>query len=155
MTDGEHRPMTGATWVVVASASQADIYLRQKRFSALEIVHRLKEPDARAKEQDLSSDAPGRSFDSHGSGRHAMEPDHTGREHLREDFARRIAAEVESGRAADHFQHLMIVASPDMLGALREQLSAAARQLVSLEISKDLTAKGPSAIGVEIDRLTS
>jgi len=155
MSNGEDRPMTGATWIVVASASHADIYARKKRFSALEVVHRLTEPDARAKERDLSSDAPGRSFNSHGSGRHAMEPDHTAREHLRGDFARRIAADVESGRAAGHFQHLMIVASPDMLGALRGHLSDAARRLVSLEISKDMTAMGPGAIGVEIDRLTS
>lgn len=39
----------------------------------MEELEGLKHPASRAHERDLISDRPGRSFDSFGSGRHAME----------------------------------------------------------------------------------
>ena len=72
MTSNTNEPATGVTWVVVADASRAEIYSRQKRFSQLEPVQHLIEPEARSKEQELASDAPGRAFDSRGEGRHCL-----------------------------------------------------------------------------------
>lgn len=151
MTDNSGGPATGVTWVVVADASQAEIYMREKRFSELESVQRMTEPAARMKEGDLVADSPGRSFDIRGGGRHAMEPDHSEKERIRADFAGRIAAELEAGRNAGQFQHLAIIATPDMLGALRASLSATTRRLVVLEASKDMTGMEPAAIAREID----
>ncbi len=142
----------GPTWVVVADASRADFYIRHKRFSPMEPVQSLTSPDARAKEQDLGSDAPGRAFDSKGSGRHAMEPDHSGKEHLRENFAHQIADELDAGRVANKYQHLVIIAAPHLLGDIRGKLSRATRQLVTTEIDKEMTALDISAICTEIDK---
>jgi len=151
MTNKPSELMTGVTWVVVADASRADIYSRQKRLSPLEPVQCLTEPEARSKERDLASDAPGRTFDSRGEGRHAMEPDHTGKEHLRESFVHRIVEVLESGRNADHFQKLVIVAAPAVLGELRAQLSSAAQKQVVAEFDKHMTDQDTADIVRLID----
>lgn len=151
MRDKPDGPQTGVTWVVVVDAGRAEIYSREKRFSELEPVQTLDEPDARTRERDLKTDAPGRAFNSHGTGRHAMEPDQSPKARLREAFAERIAAELEAGRIANQYRHLAIVATPDMLGALRGELSRATQQLVSREIAKKMTGLGPAAIAAELD----
>ena len=151
MTKRASEQLTGVTWVVVADASRADIYSRQKRFSPLELVQSLTEPEARSKERDLASDAPGRSFDIRGEGRHAMEPDHSGKDHLRESFVSRIADELESARNADRFQQLVIVAAPAVLGALRAQLSGAIQKHVVAEFNKHMTGQDASVIAGLID----
>jgi len=108
-------------WIVVADAAYAEIFRRRKRFSKLERVGELSEPRARARERELVSDAPGRSFDSHGHGRHAMEADQNAKQSLREGFARQIAERLSTARASGEFGQLVIVAAPAMLGELRSQ----------------------------------
>jgi len=151
MTSDTGGLITGVTWVLVADSSQADIYSRQKRLSQLESVQHLTEPEARSREQEFASDSPGRSFDSRGDGRHAMEPDHTGKDHLRETFVRRIASVLESARNANSFQNLVIVAAPALLGELRSQLSSTTQKLVVAEIDKHMTGQEPAAIAALID----
>ena len=145
---------TGATWVVVADSSRADFFIRHQRFSPIEPIHSLTAPDARAKEHDLVSDAPGRTFDIKGSGRHALEPRHTGKEHLRENFAHQIAGELDAGRIANKYEHLVIVATPKLLGDIRTKLTSATRQLVMTEIDKEMTGQDLSVICAEIDKQT-
>lgn len=151
MTRNTNELGAGVTWIVVASADRADIYSRQKRYSQLEPVQHLDEPRARLKEQDLVSDTRGRAFDSGGQGRHAMEPDTTGKDHLREGFVHRIAETLEDARGADRFAHLVIVAAPAVLGALRAQLSGTTQQRVVAEIDKNMTGRDPEAIAELID----
>jgi protein required for attachment to host cells len=151
MMQSTNRLSVGPTWVVVADASRADIFLRHKRHSPLEAVQCLTDSEARSKEQDLVADGPGRTFDSAGKGRHAMEPDHTEKEHLRQTFAHRVAHVLESARQADRFKHLVIVAGPAMLGELRAQLDAATAKLVLAEFNKELTGHAPEAIAKLID----
>jgi protein required for attachment to host cells len=151
MTIKPDEALTRVTWVVVADSGRADIYSRQKRFSPLEPVQRLTEPEARSKEHDFASDAPGRSFDSHGQGRHAMEPDQTAKEHLRERFVRRISDVLESARNDDLFQQLVIVAAPAVLGALRQQLSQPVQQQLVAEIDKNMMDQDQAAIASLID----
>ena len=145
---------TGATWVVVADSSRADFYVRHQRFSPMESAHSLTAPDARAKEHDLSSDAPGRTFDIKGSGRHALEPGQTGKEHLRENFSRQVAGELDAGRIANKYRQLVIGAGPELLGDIRGKLSRATRQLITAEIDKEMTSLDLSAICAEIDEQT-
>lgn len=155
MGNDSDTPIGSPLWVVAADSTRAEIYRRRKRFSELELVRTLLEPMGRAKESELSSDAPGRAFDSAGAGRHAMEPEQTAREHLRESFARRIAEELDGGRTSGAYRGLVLVAGPDMLGALRGRLSRATQRLVALEIVKDMTGMDAACIAAEIDEHAS
>ena len=141
----------GDTWVVVANASRADIYSRQKKHGPLEVVQCLTEDKARAKERDLVADEPGRSFDSVGQGQHTMEPQHTEKDRLLTGFARRIAHVLESARQAERFGRLVIVAAPAMLGELRHQLDDVTAQHVTAEFSKELTDRDPETLAKLLD----
>jgi protein required for attachment to host cells len=141
----------GATWVVVADASRADIFLRNKRHSPLEAVQSLTDSDARVKEQDLVADGPGRTFDSVGKGRHAMEPDDTEKHHLRRAFAQRVSDVLEAARQADEFKHLIIVAAPAMLGELRTHMDKSTAKLIVAEFDKELTGQEPGVVAKLID----
>jgi protein required for attachment to host cells len=149
---GQTSERSGAEiWVLVADASRADIYSRHQRRSPLEVVQSLTEDQARAKEQDLVADAPGRAFDRAGRGRHALEPAHTEKEHLRTNFVHRITKVLQSARQAGRFKQLVVIAAPAMLGALRGQLDEATVACVVAEFNKEMTSQQPDVIAQLID----
>ena len=115
------------------------------------MVQHLADDEARARERDLVADKPGRFFDGAGQGRHAMDPVHTEKQHLRGTFARRIARELEAARIADRYTQLVIVAAPAMLGELRAHLDAPTASRVTAEYSKELAGQDPEAVAKLID----
>ena len=124
-------------WVMVADKSKARIFTIADPRGALldEVV--LEHPQAREREQTLTSDRPGRSYDSKGQGRHAMgtsvEPDQ--QETIR--FARQIAEHVQAAHNEGRCDRLLLVAGPPLLGLLREPLNTLTGLRVS-EIEKNL-----------------
>ena len=81
-----------STWVLVADSSRARLLKREKNRSLTE-TEAFVCPEERLREQDLTSDRGGRSFDSSGSGRHGMEPATSQHERVAIDFARQLAEE--------------------------------------------------------------
>lgn len=134
--------------VVVADSRHARIYQAAGVRAPFEAVAELHHPDSRLHEGDLVTDKPGVAFDGRGiHGRHAM----TGREdraHLQEvrQFAKELADRIEEERRLDHFDRLMLVASPQFLGELRQHLSASTRRLVEKEINKSVVDEDGDAI---------
>ena len=124
-------------WVIVADKSKARIFTVADPRGALmdEVV--LEHPQAREREQTLTSDRPGRSFDSKGQGRHAMgksvEPDQ--QETIR--FAKQITDHVQAAHNEGRCDRLLLVAGPPLLGLLREPLNTLTGLRVS-EIEKNL-----------------
>ena len=124
-------------WVMVADKSKARIFTIADPRGALldEVV--LEHPQAREREQTLTSDRPGRSYDSKGQGRHAMgtsvEPDQ--QETIR--FAKQIADHVQVAHNEGRCDRLLLVAGPPLLGLLREPLNTLTGLRVS-EIEKNL-----------------
>jgi len=127
------------TWIIVADASRARIF---EKAAASEDIHEKEtftHPASRLHEQELTSDLPGRAFDSKGEGRHAMGAKHDPKQNEAEEFARQLADHVEKARVDHRFDKLNIIAAPAMLGHLRAAMSDEARKLVTLELDKDLT----------------
>ncbi|MGB5259724.1 MAG: host attachment protein [Gammaproteobacteria bacterium] len=110
-------------WVVVADQSKARIFTTKEPRGPLQELVSLDNPYGREQEQSLVSDRPGRSFDSHGQGRHSMgttvDPSET--ETIR--FARRIADHLQEACNDGRCKKLLLVAGPYMLGVLRKQLN--------------------------------
>jgi protein required for attachment to host cells len=144
------RDVVGVTWVVVADASQASIYERHTRRGPLELVETFTETSARAAEHEILADAPGRTFDSFGAGRHAKQPEHTVKQNLREAFARHIAEFLEAGRKSNRYAQLAIIAAPTLLGELRRHLGNPTMQLLDTEIPKHMTTATPAEIAAEL-----
>ena len=133
-------------WVVAADNSRARIFSMQSKGAPLDEIEDLLHPEGRAHARDLKSDRPGRTYDSLGKGRHAKEPHSDIKKQEEMKFADRIADFLESARLREDFDRLVLVAAPGFLGMLRKQLSAAARQLVTQEIRKNLVNKKDAEI---------
>lgn len=65
--------MKKEVWVIVANSTYAKIYKAESNKSLKEIS-RFEHPASRLHEQDLVSSKPGRTFESVGPARHAVEP---------------------------------------------------------------------------------
>jgi protein required for attachment to host cells len=129
------------TWIVIADGMHARILRQDKRGAPLApaLDQELYEPAAHGFSRDLKSDAPGRAFDSTGSGgRHAMEPRTDPKTHEKQVFARRVAELVNDAALRKSFDQLVLVAPPKTLGELRTQLGENAKRLIIGEIDRDL-----------------
>ena len=101
---------------------------------------------ARTQVRHLTSDRPGRSFDSHGRGRHAMEPETDAKRHEAEVFAKEVAERIERARMEDEFDELVLIAAPEFLGLLRKSLSPTTAGLVAKAVDKSVADLSATAI---------
>jgi protein required for attachment to host cells len=125
-------------WILVANSSNAIIYEALNNHSLKEL-ERLEHPASRLHDQDLVSSRPGRSFDSIGPARHAMEYTTSPKTHEFQLFAQELVHHLEKGVDKALFNRLYIAATPHFLGILREALPERLKHLVIGEVHKDLT----------------
>ncbi|MDO8893868.1 host attachment protein [Nitrosomonas sp.] len=127
-------------WILSANSGNATLFTADSPTAALTELETFDNPDARVKQIELTSDRPGRSFDSHDDGRHAMEVKVDPKEQEQIRFAKLLVDRLEQGRVANEFGRLVVVAAPAFLGRLRENFNTSLNALLSLEIDKDFTA---------------
>ncbi|PTQ84055.1 host attachment protein [Nitrosomonas ureae] len=133
-------------WVLVANSGNATLFTADSPTASLTELMNFDNPSARIKQMELSSDRPGRSFDSHGEGRHAMAVEVEPKEQEQIRFAKLIVDRLEQGRVENAFERLVVVAAPTFLGLLRAHFNAPLSSLLSLEIDKDYTALRPEEL---------
>lgn len=124
----------------MADESLAIVYARKGRRSALTETSRLENEAARMKSGDLLADREGRTFDSHGQGRHSVERENADpKRQAAIAFARRIAAQIaKAAHSGGKFDELILVAAPRFLGLLRDALSSTGKTTPYLSIDKDV-----------------
>lgn len=133
-------------WVVAADNRRAKILETDTLMGSLTEIEDLVHPVARAHGRDLTSDRPGRSFDSRGQGRHAMEPETDVKRHEAEVFAKQVAERIELARSQGKFDQLVLIAAPQFLGLLRKSLSATTDGLVAKVVDKSVADLNATAI---------
>jgi protein required for attachment to host cells len=133
-------------WLLVADAGRAAVYETDAPRGPLHEVQDFIDPKNRLPEQELARDRPGRTFDSGGPGRHAMESHTPPAQVETERFAGVLADAVDAGLHQHRFEHLGLVAPPQFLGLLRNALSDETARRVVLELDKDLTRETPEAL---------
>ncbi|HEX5958225.1 MAG TPA: host attachment protein [Hyphomicrobiaceae bacterium] len=127
------------TWVLIADGARAKVFETKGKGKGLTPVADMTLEAELAPSRELGSDRPGRSFESVGTTRHAMQsPSDPHREQKRQ-FARRIAETVQSKQAAKSFDRLVVVAPPVTMGDLRAALPNQVRAAVTAEVVADLT----------------
>jgi protein required for attachment to host cells len=126
-------------WILAANSGNATLFTADSPIGSLTELETFDNPNVRAKQMDLTSDRPGRSFDSHGEGRHAMAVETDPKEHEQTRFAKLIVDRLEQGRIENAFERLVVAAAPGFLGQLRANYTAPLIELLSLEIDKDYT----------------
>ena len=132
------------TWIVSADSGRARIFAESDSNTPLQEVQDLVNPAARTGTTDELSDrmsplAAGQS--KHGSG-DAMptkqyQPQQTPEQRESQTFASDICAMLLQAKQEGRFDRLALVAEPQFLGALRNQLDPQLKSLVSYEIDKD------------------
>ena len=134
------------SWILVAESSRAHIYAAPNAKAALESVAVLEHPEARAHEQDLISDAPGRRFATGGPKRHSMGEAVSTKEEHAVRFARELATRLEKARVADRYDHLFLAAAPKFLGLLRDELTGETAAMVREQYAKNWLHEDPKVI---------
>jgi protein required for attachment to host cells len=123
-------------WVVVCDGAKALILENagDAKFPHLKTREVREQPDATTREQ--GTDAPGRSINSNGSRRSAMEQTdwHAQAE---QRFLADLAARLDAAVMAGETKSLIVVAPPRALGLLRQSFSSGLRSAVRAEIDKD------------------
>ena len=133
--------------VVVADEYRAIIYARETLTGPLRKLRTFTNETARMKTGELLSDRGGRSFDSHGQGRHTMagEKDAPQQQVARafaKDIAEKIAAESHRGTCRGY----AVIAAPRFLGLLRQEFAGAVKEEPYASVAKDVVAQDESVI---------
>ena len=128
------------TYILVADGARARLYANHGVGKGLQPVsgatHRA---DLHHHDRDILADRPGRTFNSVGQGRSAMEPQTEWHRFEKHKFAREMAKVLDAAAANKAFDRLILVAPPATLGDLRTELADATRKMVTAELPKDLT----------------
>ncbi len=127
------------TWILIADGARGKVLLHEGPGRGLRALEGLDFSEDVPPTRDIDADRPGRSFDSHGEGRHAMEPPSDPHRQRKEAFARRLAEVLVQGCRRNDFDQLVVVAPPSALGDLRNALAPEVKARVKAELPKDLT----------------
>jgi protein required for attachment to host cells len=140
------------TWIVVAESARARIFAMSGSKGKLREITDLTHPESRLHDRELTSDLPGRTFDSHGR-RHGMEQASDPHEQEAQMFATQVARHLDRGRREGNFDSLVLVAPPKFLGRLRAELSKSARDALVGELDKNLVEADQETLERQISAL--
>ncbi len=140
-------PSTKHYLVVVADESRAVLYSHETLSGPLSQLTELDNEAARMKTEDLITDRGGRSFDSHGQGRHTMTGGKYGpKHHAAEVFAKQIAERIASSTHKGTCRGFALVAAPRFLGMLRDALSSSTKAEPWTSVDKDVVGRDAAII---------
>lgn len=125
------------TWIVIADGARARVMQNVGPGKGIDAVEGLTFEGDHAPSIEIMADKPGRTFDSVGNARHAMEPSSDPHTELKARFLKTVSSALQ--QKIDDYDRLVLVAPPQALGLLRKSLPAAAAGKVTAELGKDLT----------------
>ncbi len=140
------------TWILVANQVEARIYSSKRLPENLILLNTLTNEEGAVHTRDLISDAPGRAYDSIGSGRHSMEPATGVKEEGRRRFVKEMVDLLESAHQKGRFDQLVFLTAPAVLGVIRKTLTGALARMVVKEIPKDVVGQGLDKIQEQLQR---
>jgi len=130
-----------STWVLVANASTARLFVSEDPRRSLRLDREFDHPESRMKGRELVADRPG-----HGLGNGTFVPASDPHDQQAEAFAAKLAGVLEQGRTSGACRRIVLIASPAFLGLLNAKLTSAARALVSDSLQKDYTRSDEKAL---------
>ncbi|MGF0536674.1 host attachment family protein [Agrobacterium sp. ES01] len=140
------------SWVIVCDGARA-LFIQNDGDTEklnLRVAERSSQEDEPSR--DLGADRPGRSHQSVGNGRSAMEETDLHAQ-AEEAFLKRTAERVNEMVYDKTIEDYVLIAPPSALGTLRQHLNAASTDAASAEIPKDLTNQPITDIEKHLTRL--
>ena len=134
-------------WVIVADESRALFYERKSARSPLKELFSLENEVGRMKPGELLADRGGRSFDSHGQGRHTITNEKSGpKKRAATEFAKDISQRVGNGLRDGACDEFVLISAPRFLGDLRGALAKAGNISPTLTIDKEVVGQDAAVI---------
>lgn len=128
---------TEVTWIVVADAARARIFKQAGAGNQLEELHVLTHPESQLHTGDLRTGGKGESLQSSGASTRQSDPQTTTMEKHAEHFAKEIAEYLRLARDKNLYGKLVIVAAPQELGRIRDNLDATTAKFLDKSIDKN------------------
>lgn len=129
------------TWILVAQGSCAKVLQVLRNGKEVSLIKEFAHEKTAAKGIDINTDRQGRSFESSGPMRHAMDVSEDIKDHERRVFAKEIAEFLSKAIAENKLSSLILVASPNLLGALRKAMPQSTHKYIKHELGKDLMSQ--------------
>ena len=129
------------TWIAAADGAHARILQHAKPAEGTKTIASEIFAETADFTRELGDDRPGRTFNSTGKMRHAIEPRCDLHEKHKEEFLRKFATHLDGALADDHYDQLILVAPPRVLGHLRKYLSHKVLNKVHGEILRDMAQR--------------
>lgn len=126
------------TWILLADGTRARVLCNTGPGKGLQQVQGMEIEGDNYRSGDIMADRPGRTFDSAGSHRHAMEPHSDPQREAKRSFAADMVAELQQQLQAQSFDRLILVAAPATLGDIRKILPKSLLGVVYAEVPKNL-----------------
>lgn len=127
------------TLFVIADGGRVRFVEKRVGEMVFDTVKEAESPVVHEPARHLGSDRPGRSHESSGSARHAVQPRHDPHMAGKIDFLRGVGEELNTARRRGEFDHLVLIAPGKALGHLVEALDTETEALVITRLRKDLT----------------
>src|SRR5262245_7304872 len=125
-------------WIVVADGEHAR-FVTPAPNRAFRTQRALDSPSAHKRTSDLGTDRPPRSMESATGIRHAITPKHDLHELEKEDFAHRLANEINRASAQGAFDQFLLVAPAHTLIEIRDKLDTTTASKLLGTLQKNLT----------------
>jgi protein required for attachment to host cells len=147
--------------IVVADERQASFFDAVNATAPLADRGFVRNGAAGLKDTDLETDRPGRrqggtGVGTHGDGsgghHHGVDGERSTEQHDIALFAKEVARRIDSDRAKNNFDKLVLIAPPKIMGLLRQSLPTQSQSLLVGEITKDILHQGEQAILKAIPR---
>jgi protein required for attachment to host cells len=127
------------TWILIADGGCARVLTStgaEHHFTEVPGLNFVAELPAN---HELGTERPGRSHESQGHVRHAIEPHVDKHAQLKRTFVAGVLDTLANKHLEGAFDRLIIVAPPAVLGMIRPELKARLRDVTVHEVDKDLT----------------
>ncbi|MDX1571858.1 MAG: host attachment protein [Xanthomonadales bacterium] len=129
----------GNIWILVADSTRARMFSTEKRDGPLKEDFDLVNPEARMREQELTTDSAGRATNSATGVTYQYGQDGKHKPEAVRQFARQIAERLRQERSRGAFEKLYVMADPSFLGELRKTVDSSTKTLVAGTVDKNLT----------------
>lgn len=131
--------MANIQWVLVANSSEAKLFSGQFLGSDLQEIQSFSHPESRNKGSDLVTDKMGSFQGNNGTAHGAYVETTEPKEVEASRFAHELAQMLEDGRTTNKFKELIIMASPQFLGLIKNACNDALQKCVLHFVDKDYT----------------
>ena len=139
-------------WILVANQAEARFYSANRIPGSLVLKGTMTHAEGAAHARELTSDAPGRSYNRIGPARHSVDPETGVKDEERRKFVKEIVGRLQTAHLRGEFERLVLLAAPAVLGVIRKTLSGDLVKTVIKEIPKDVVRQGPDKVHTQLVR---